>query len=82
MLTRNGFENVELVFTDNALERIAELAIDRKIGARGLRAIMEDFMLDIMFKLPSEKGIKECVIDKDVVNKEKEPVLIKEKKAV
>jgi ATP-dependent Clp protease ATP-binding subunit ClpX len=76
------FENVELVFTDNALERIAELALERKIGARGLRAIMEDFMLDIMFRLPSEKGIKECVIDKDVVNKEKEPVLIREKKAV
>lgn len=76
------FEGVNLVFTDDAMDRIADLALERKIGARGLRAIMEDFMLDLMYKLPSEKDVKECIIDADVVNKLKDGIMMREKKAV
>jgi ATP-dependent Clp protease ATP-binding subunit ClpX len=76
------FEGVNLIFTDDAMDRIADLALERKIGARGLRAIMEDFMLDLMYKLPSEKDVKECIIDADVVNKLKDGIMMREKKAV
>ncbi len=61
------FENVTLKFTEDALEAIAKLAMERKIGARGLKLILEDLMLDVMYQLPSESGIKDCVITKDVV---------------
>jgi len=76
------FEGVNLIFTDDAMDRIADLALERKIGARGLRAIMEDFMLDLMYRLPSEKDVKECIIDEDVVNKLKDGIMMREKKAV
>ena len=55
------YENVKLRFTDDALEAIAELALQRKIGARGLRMIIEDLMLDLMYTLPGQKKIRECV---------------------
>lgn len=61
------FENVTLKFTGDSLGAIAKLAMERKIGARGLRLILEDLMLDVMYQLPSESGIKDCVITKDVV---------------
>ena len=61
------YENVKLRFTEDALDAIADMAIARKIGARGLRMIIEDLMLDLMYNLPSMKKVKECVITKDVV---------------
>src|SRR5438876_4216252 len=61
------YENVKLRFTDDALEAIADLAIARKIGARGLRMIIEDLMLDLMYNLPSMKKVKECVVTREVV---------------
>ena len=65
------FENVTLKFTDDALKAISELAIERKIGARGLRLITEDLMLDIMYELPSTSKVKEFVVTKEMVeNKE------------
>jgi ATP-dependent Clp protease ATP-binding subunit ClpX len=65
------FENVSLRFTDDALEAIANLAMERKIGARGLRMITEDLMLDVMYELPSAKKVKEFVITREMVeNKE------------
>jgi ATP-dependent Clp protease ATP-binding subunit ClpX len=65
------FEGVSLKFTEDALKAISELAIDRKIGARGLRLITEDLMLDIMYELPSSKGVKEFVITREMIdNKE------------
>ena len=65
------FENVSLKFTKGALEAIAELAVERKIGARGLRLITEDFMLDLMYELPSMKNVKEFVVTREMVeNKE------------
>ncbi|MBI3940870.1 MAG: ATP-dependent Clp protease ATP-binding subunit ClpX [Acidobacteria bacterium] len=65
------FENVSLKFSDDALQAIAALAIERKIGARGLRLIMEDLMLDVMYELPSQKKVREFMITKEMVeNKE------------
>ena len=61
------YEHVKLSFTDDALEAIAESALDRKIGARGLRMIIEDLMLDIMYSLPSNKKVTECVITREAV---------------
>ncbi|HJO04759.1 MAG TPA: ATP-dependent Clp protease ATP-binding subunit ClpX [Acidobacteriota bacterium] len=69
-------EGVNLTFTDDSLVAIAEAAIDRGIGARGLRAIMEDFMLEIMYKLPSEIGVEECVISREVVENKIDPLAV------
>ena len=67
-------DGVELKFDEDALERVADLAIERKTGARGLRAILEDVMLDIMFDIPSRSDIKSCTITKDVIEKKAPPV--------
>jgi ATP-dependent Clp protease ATP-binding subunit ClpX len=73
------YENVKLRFTDDALEAIADLAIKRKIGARGLRMIIEDLMLDLMYNLPSMKKVRECVVTRDVVLDREKPVTLIEK---
>ncbi|MBK9239818.1 MAG: ATP-dependent Clp protease ATP-binding subunit ClpX [Acidobacteria bacterium] len=73
------YENVKLRFTDDALEAIAERALQRKIGARGLRMIIEDIMLDLMYTLPGQKKIRECVITREVVESKKEPITVMEK---
>jgi ATP-dependent Clp protease ATP-binding subunit ClpX len=73
------YENVKLRFTDDALEAIAELAIQRKIGARGLRMIIEDLMLELMYNLPSMKKVRECVVTRDVVFDREKPVTLIEK---
>jgi len=75
------YEEVTLHFTDDALDCIAELARKRKVGARGLRAIVEEFMLEIMYQLPSMPNIKECIITKKVVENEENPITLIEKKA-
>ena len=69
-------EDVQLSFTEEALETIAKKAIERKTGARGLRSIVESILLDTMFDLPTEEGIAEVVIDGDVVEGRKEPVRV------
>jgi ATP-dependent Clp protease ATP-binding subunit ClpX len=69
-------ENVKLRFTDAALRAIAQEALRRKSGARGLRAIMENIMLDVMYEIPSIRGVKECVVDEDVVLRGQKPMLI------
>jgi ATP-dependent Clp protease ATP-binding subunit ClpX len=71
-------ENVELKFTDEALLAIARDAIDRKSGARGLRAILESVMLDIMYDIPTTSGIQECVINEEVITKAEPPLLLYE----
>ena len=73
------YENVKLRFTDDALEAIAEAALKRKIGARGLRMIIEDLMLDIMYTLPDKKTVAECVITRDVVLAKDKPITLIEK---
>ncbi len=75
------YEGVSLHFTDDALDCIAELALKKKVGARGLRAIVEEFMLEIMYQLPSMAKIKECIITKKVVENEENPITLIEKKA-
>jgi ATP-dependent Clp protease ATP-binding subunit ClpX len=69
-------EDVELTFTDDALQAIAERAIKRKTGARGLRSIVEGLLLDTMFDLPDMEGVTEIVIDREVVEGKKEPVRV------
>ena len=73
------YENVKLRFTDDALAAIAELALERKIGARGLRMIIEDLMLDLMFNLPSMKKVKECVVTPEVVRNRETSITLIEK---
>ena len=73
------YENVKLKFTDDAVDAIAESALERKIGARGLRLIIEDLMLDIMYTLPGQKKVRECVITREVVLSKEEPITVIEK---
>ncbi len=73
------YENVKLRFTDDALEAIAEAALERKIGARGLRMIIEDLMLDIMYTLPGNKKVSECVITREAVLTKDKPITLIEK---
>jgi ATP-dependent Clp protease ATP-binding subunit ClpX len=69
-------ENVQLHFSDDALPAVAQLAIERKTGARGLRAILEKVMLDIMFDVPSEPDIKEVVVSADTISKGENPLVV------
>jgi ATP-dependent Clp protease ATP-binding subunit ClpX len=71
-------EGVNLRLTDSALSAIADEALKRKSGARGLRAILETCMLDIMYDIPSKDDVKECVIGEEVVLKKEEPILLYE----
>ncbi len=74
------FENVKLKFTEAAVKAIAEKATKRKTGARGLRAVLEETMLEIMFDLPSQKDVEEVVINEEVVLKGEKPMLVYENK--
>lgn len=69
-------DNVKLEFTPDALDEIAQLAVDRKIGARGLRSIIENVMTDLMYELPSDETVGICTITKEVVDKEAGPELV------
>ena len=71
-------ESVNLRLTDSALSAVAAEAVKRKAGARGLRAILETCMLDIMYEIPSKENVKECVIGEDVVLNKEEPILLYE----
>jgi len=72
-------ENVDLDIRDDALDAIAEKAIERKTGARGLRSILETTLLDTMYKIPSEQDVIKVVVDASVINGENEPMLVYEK---
>ncbi len=74
-------EDVQLRFSEEALRAIAREAHRRKSGARGLRAIMEEIMLDVMYEIPSLSGVRECVITEDVIVSRQRPQLVREKKA-
>jgi len=74
-------EGVELKFTEGALRAIAREAIRRNTGARGLKSIIEDVLLDIMFILPDLGGAKECVINEDVILKHEQPLIVYEGRA-
>ena len=70
------FEKVKLKFTENAIRAIAEKAISHKTGARGLRSVLEEHMLDIMFDLPSRDDIEEVVVNEEVIKNSEEPLLV------
>ncbi len=72
-----GFDNVKLTFEQEAIDAIAELAMKRKTGARGLRAIMEKVMMDVMYTIPSDETIEECIITKASVEGTQSPILRK-----
>ena len=74
-------ERVKLKFTDDALMAIAKDALGRKSGARGLRSILEEIMLDIMYDLPALTNLRECVINEDVVTKGEQPLLVLSKES-
>ena len=67
-------ESVKLTFTDEALKAIALAAIERKTGARGLRSILEDVLLDTMFDLPGLDGVQEVVVNDDVIKGDAKPL--------
>jgi ATP-dependent Clp protease ATP-binding subunit ClpX len=71
-----SLDKVKLKFTESALEAVAKKAFQQKTGARGLRAILEDVMLDLMYDLPSMKMVRECVITEEVINGSGQPILI------
>jgi len=74
------FEDVKLKFQHDALRAVAKEAINRKSGARALRAILEDAMLDIMYDIPSQENIKECIISEEVILKGEKPLILYESK--
>ena len=74
-----SYDGVKLSFEDDALDAIADLAVERKTGARGLRSIMEKAMMDVMYTIPSDNTIKECVITKACVLDGASPLIIRER---
>ena len=70
-------EGIELEFDPFALDTIVQKSMERKTGARALRSIVEDFMIDIMYDLPNKKDVDKCIITKDAVEKNSEPIFIK-----
>jgi ATP-dependent Clp protease ATP-binding subunit ClpX len=69
-------EKVQLKFTDGALVAVAEEALKRKTGARGLRSIIENSMLDVMYDIPSQDRVKEVVINEDVIRQQGKPIIV------
>ncbi len=74
-----GFENIQLRFTEGALNAVAKKALARKSGARGLRSVLEEAMLDVMYDLPSKQDVQECVISEQVITNGDYPVILYQK---
>ncbi len=75
------FDHVSLHFEDDAIDLIAEEAYERKTGARGLRSIMEKTMMDVMYEIPSDENVTECVITRSAVEGESKPLLVRKGEA-
>ncbi|MDQ2655602.1 MAG: ATP-dependent Clp protease ATP-binding subunit ClpX [Chloroflexota bacterium] len=71
-----ALDNVELLFTDEALEATARQAEERKTGARGLRTTIEEVLLDVMYEIPSLENVRKCVVDANVINNRSRPLLM------
>jgi len=71
-----SFDDVELIFEEDAITEIAKKALERKTGARGLRSIMEKALMDVMFEIPSDETIEQCIITKDVIEGKSEPKVV------
>src|SRR5881398_1840752 len=72
------FDGIELVFADEALHSVADKALERETGARGLRSILEETLLDVQFELPSRRDVKKCVVTKETIEKGLRPTLVTE----
>jgi ATP-dependent Clp protease ATP-binding subunit ClpX len=77
-----GLEGATLTFTDEALSSIAKKALEKKTGARGLRSIIEESMLEMMYEIPSNPSIKEIIVTPECINEGKQPVLVMHKEAL
>ena len=75
-----SYDNVEFEVEDGALQAIAQKAYDRKTGARGLRAIMEETLTDIMFEIPSEDSVEKVILTRSAIEKKEKPTVIYKKK--
>ncbi|MEA2241681.1 MAG: ATP-dependent Clp protease ATP-binding subunit ClpX, partial [Solirubrobacteraceae bacterium] len=73
-----SFDGIELVFSDDALVSVAEKALKRETGARGLRSIIEETLLEVQFELPSRRDVKKCVVTKETIEKGLSPTLVTE----
>ncbi len=73
-----SFDGIELVFSDEALVSVAERALERETGARGLRSIIEETLLEVQFELPSRRDVKKCVVTKETIEKGLSPTLVTE----
>jgi ATP-dependent Clp protease ATP-binding subunit ClpX len=73
-----SFDGIELVFSDDALIAVAEKALERETGARGLRSIIEEVLLEVQFELPSRRDVKKCVVTRETVEKGLTPTLVTE----
>ena len=73
-----GFDGIELVFSDDALKSVADKALERETGARGLRSIIEEILLEVQFELPSRRDVKKCVVTKETVERGVKPTLVTE----
>src|SRR5262249_55167753 len=71
-----AYDSIELVFTDDGLWEIADRALHRETGARGLRSIIEAALLDVMFEPPSRRAVSKCVITKETISKGLKPTLV------
>src|SRR5213079_840678 len=70
------FDGIELVFAEDSLMSIADKALARETGARGLRSILEETLLDVQFELPSRRDVKKCVVTKETIEKALKPTLV------
>ena len=73
-----SFDDVDLVFADDSLNAIADKALERETGARGLRSIMEAALLNVMFELPSRDDVRKCVVTRETIEKGLPPTLVTE----
>jgi ATP-dependent Clp protease ATP-binding subunit ClpX len=72
------FDGIELVFSDDALKAVADKALERETGARGLRSIIEEVLLEVQFELPSRRDVKKCVVTKETIERGVKPTLVTE----
>ena len=73
-----GFDGIELIFSDDALKAVADKALERETGARGLRSIIEEVLLEVQFELPSRRDVKKCVVTKETIERGVKPTLVTE----
>ena len=72
------FDDIELVFAEDSLEAIADKALERETGARGLRSILEETLLDVQFELPSRRDVTKCVVTRETIEQGRRPTLVTE----